>query len=47
MLVIPPWGLWLMFAASAAGVVMLGLQLRQVGWGLRALSGFQIVTCDR
>lgn len=28
MLVIPKWALWVMFAASALGTVMLGLQLR-------------------
>ena len=32
MLVIPQWGLWLMFAASVTGAVLLGMQLRRTGW---------------
>lgn len=32
MLTIPTWGLWLMFAASVTGAVLLGIQLRQLGW---------------
>lgn len=31
MLVIPRWALWVMFAASALGTVMLGLQIRAYG----------------
>lgn len=31
-LVIPQWGLWVMFAASAVGTVLLALQLRATGW---------------
>ena len=29
MLVIPRWGLWLMFLASATGVILLGMQLKE------------------
>lgn len=29
MLVIPRWGLWLMFTASVVGAVLLGLQLKE------------------
>jgi len=32
MLVIPVWGLWLMWAGSVIGVVLLTAQLRQAGW---------------
>lgn len=34
MLTIPPWGLWMMFAASVLGSVLLALQLRAMGWRL-------------
>lgn len=35
MLVIPGWGLWMMMLASGLGTVLLFLQLKATGWGLR------------
>ncbi len=32
MLTIPRWGLWLMFAASVTGAVLLAVQLSRLGW---------------
>jgi hypothetical protein len=34
MLTIPTWGLWIMFAASAVGTVLLIQQLRALRWGM-------------
>ncbi len=34
MLVIPQWGLWLMFVASVTGSVLLAMQLHATGWRL-------------
>lgn len=31
-LTIPPWGLWMMLIASAAGTVLLARQLAAIGW---------------
>lgn len=33
MLVIPGWGLWMMFIASSLGAVLLFMQLKTTGWG--------------
>jgi len=35
MLTIPTWGLWIMFASSIVGTILLGAQLRAIGLGLR------------
>lgn len=32
MLVIPQWGIWIMFAASAFGTLVLAMQLHATGW---------------
>jgi hypothetical protein len=34
MLTIPPWGLWIMVAASALGTFLLLMQLRALNWRL-------------
>lgn len=31
-LTIPTWGLWMMFTASVTGSILLGIQLKNLGW---------------
>lgn len=35
MLTIPPWGLWIMLAASAFGTILLFAQIRELGWRVK------------